>query len=34
MAGDVLVDLRNVYDPAAAAAAGLRYVGVGRGAAA
>ena len=27
----VLVDLRNVYDPAEAAEAGLRYYGVGRG---
>lgn len=31
MATPVLVDLRNVYDPAEAARAGLRYHGVGRG---
>ncbi len=30
MAGTVLVDLRNVFDPAAARAAGLDYVAVGR----
>jgi len=30
MAGDVLVDLRNIYPPAEAAAAGLRWFGVGR----
>ena len=30
MAGDTLVDLRNVYRPAEAAAAGFRYVSVGR----
>ncbi len=30
MRGDVLVDLRNVYDRAEAAEAGLRYFGVGR----
>jgi len=29
--GKVLVDLRNVYDPAEAGEAGLRYYGVGRG---
>jgi UDPglucose 6-dehydrogenase len=29
--GKVLVDLRNVYDPAEAVEAGLRYYGVGRG---
>ena len=29
--GNVLVDLRNVYDPAEAQEAGLRYYGVGRG---
>ena len=29
--GKVLVDLRNVYDPAEAQEAGLRYYGVGRG---
>ena len=29
--GKVLVDLRNVYDPAEAEEAGLRYYGVGRG---
>ena len=28
--GDVVVDLRNVYDPAAMAAAGLRYSAIGR----
>jgi UDPglucose 6-dehydrogenase len=32
MAGDVLVDLRNVYNPAEAAAAGFAYQGVGRAA--
>jgi UDPglucose 6-dehydrogenase len=30
MAGDVLIDGRNLFDPKAAAAAGLRYEGVGR----
>ncbi len=30
MAGDVLVDLRNVYDPAAMRAAGFNYHGIGR----
>lgn len=30
MRGNVLVDLRNVYEPASAEAAGLSYVGVGR----
>ncbi len=30
MAGDVLLDTRNIYDPAAAKAAGFRYWGVGR----
>jgi UDPglucose 6-dehydrogenase len=30
MQGSVIVDLRNVYDPAAMRAAGLSYVGVGR----
>jgi len=29
--GKILVDLRNVYDPAEAEGAGLRYFGVGRG---
>jgi len=33
MAGDVLIDLRNVFQPAAAKAAGFRYKGIGRGAA-
>lgn len=31
MRGNALVDLRNVYDPAEAAAAGLAYYGIGRG---
>lgn len=31
MRGDVLVDLRNIFQPKAAADAGLRYTGVGRG---
>ena len=31
MRGDVLIDGRNVFDPAAARAAGLRYEGIGRG---
>jgi UDPglucose 6-dehydrogenase len=31
MAKPVLVDLRNVFDPATARAAGLTYVGIGRG---
>ena len=31
MRGDLLLDGRNLYDPAAAAAAGLRYEGIGRG---
>ena len=31
MRGDLLVDMRNVYVPAEARAAGLRYVGIGRG---
>src|SRR5207249_269352 len=31
MRGDLLVDTRNVYQPAEAHAAGLRYSGVGRG---
>jgi UDPglucose 6-dehydrogenase len=31
MRGDLLVDTRNIYVPADAQAAGLRYVGVGRG---
>jgi len=31
MAGDVLVDLRNVYPPEEVAAAGLKWSGVGRG---
>jgi UDPglucose 6-dehydrogenase len=31
MRGNVLVDLRNVYDPTDAARAGLAYRGVGRG---
>jgi UDPglucose 6-dehydrogenase len=30
MRGSVIVDLRNVYDPAAMQAAGLNYMGVGR----
>lgn len=30
MAGDVLVDLRNVFQPAAAKAAGFRYTSIGR----
>ena len=30
MTGDVLVDLRNIYNPAAAREAGFRYTGVGR----
>ena len=30
MTGDVLIDGRNLFDPKAAAAAGLRYEGVGR----
>ena len=30
MAGDVLVDLRNIYQPTTAAANGFRYVGIGR----
>ncbi|QIE55488.1 UDP-glucose/GDP-mannose dehydrogenase family protein [Pikeienuella piscinae] len=34
MAGDVMVDLRNIYRPAAAAAAGFAYSSVGRPAAA
>ena len=33
MAGDVLLDARNVYDPAAATALGFRYIGIGRAAA-
>ena len=32
MRGDLLLDGRNLYDPAVVAAAGLRYAGVGRGA--
>ena len=31
MAGDLLVDLRNIYDPAEVARAGLRHSAVGRG---
>jgi UDPglucose 6-dehydrogenase len=31
MRGDVLIDLRNVYDPAEAEQAGLIHFGVGRG---
>jgi UDPglucose 6-dehydrogenase len=31
MTGDVLVDLRNVFQPSAARAAGFKYSGVGRG---
>src|SRR3982751_2596962 len=31
LAGKTLVDLRNVYDPAEAEEAGLRYFGIGRG---
>jgi UDPglucose 6-dehydrogenase len=30
MAGDVLVDLRNIYRPEDTAAAGFNYVSVGR----
>ena len=30
MRGGVIVDLRNVYDPAAMQGAGLNYLGVGR----
>jgi UDPglucose 6-dehydrogenase len=30
MRGDVLLDLRNVYDPAAMRAAGFRYHSIGR----
>ena len=30
MRGDVLIDGRNALDPQAAAAAGLRYEGIGR----
>jgi hypothetical protein len=30
MRGNVIVDGRNVFDPAKVRAAGLRYVGVGR----
>lgn len=30
MKGDILIDLRNIYPPAAATAAGFKYVGVGR----
>jgi UDPglucose 6-dehydrogenase len=30
MADPLLVDLRNIYRPAQAEAAGLRYVGIGR----
>ena len=30
MAGRVVVDLRNVYDPAAMRAAGLHYTSIGR----
>jgi UDPglucose 6-dehydrogenase len=30
MRGDVLVDLRNVYDPEAMRAAGFRYTSIGR----
>jgi UDPglucose 6-dehydrogenase len=32
MAGDVLLDGRNLYDPCVVVDAGLRYLGVGRGA--
>jgi UDPglucose 6-dehydrogenase len=32
MRGGVVVDLRNIYDPAAMRAAGFTYHGVGRGA--
>ena len=31
MHGDLIVDLKNIYEPEAVAAAGLRYQGVGRG---
>jgi len=34
MRSSVVCDLRNIYDPAAVEAAGLGYVGVGRGRAA
>ena len=34
MRGRALVDLRNIYNPAEAAAAGLDYTGIGRGGAA
>jgi hypothetical protein len=30
MTGNVLVDLRNVFQPAAAEAAGFTYLGIGR----
>ena len=30
MAGDVLVDLRNIFQPATARAAGFQYIGIGR----
>jgi UDPglucose 6-dehydrogenase len=30
MRGDILVDLRNIYQASEAAAAGLRYVAIGR----
>jgi UDPglucose 6-dehydrogenase len=32
MKGDVLVDLRNIFQPGAARAAGFQYFGIGRGA--
>jgi hypothetical protein len=32
MRGTVMVDLRNIYDPAVMQAAGFAYQGVGRGA--
>jgi hypothetical protein len=30
MAGDVIVDLRNIFQPDAARAAGFQYTGIGR----
>ena len=33
MAGNVIVDTRNIYDPGAARAQGFKYLGIGRGAA-
>ena len=31
MAGNLIVDLKNIYDPAAVSESGLRLIGVGRG---